>query len=99
MGSNVINIDPNTLQTQQTTFDGSVAPLVGAGPLQPGQQYAYPGMSPGDINTYLSNVSGGQISTWFQQAQSMIEQNPGLAALVGLGVLIMAANSGNKGRR
>lgn len=85
MSSPVITIDPNTLQTQQTTFDGTAgqAPLTGGTPSTP-------------IGTTLSlfqNASTSQLTSWIQQAQAMIEGNPELAMLLGLGVLIIAANS------
>ncbi len=96
MDNSIININPDTLQTSQTTFDGSVAPLSGAGPLQPGQEYAYPGMSPGDINAYLASMNSSQISNIFTQLQAWIEANPTIAVLGGLGILIMAANKSSR---
>ena len=90
MSSPIITIDPNTLQTQQTTFDGTQtvdttpAPLTGASGL--------------NVLGLFQNASTQQIGGWVQQAQAMIEQNPGLAALLGLGVLIIAANV-NKDKR
>lgn len=90
MDNSVISIDPNTLQTSQTVFDGtqnvdttSPAPLTG---------------QPQGLNVLglFQQASTQQLGNWFQQAQQMIEQNPGLAALLGLGVLIIAANSGQK---
>ena len=83
----VISIDPNTLQTQQTVFDGT----------QNVDTTPTPNPAAG-MMTLLQSASTSQISGWVQQAQAMIESNPSLAALLGLGVLIIAANSGQKKR-
>ena len=87
MDNSPIVIDPNTLQTQQTVFDGT----------QNVDTTPVPNPAAG-MMTLFQNASTSQISGWFQQAQAMIESNPSLAALLGLGVLIIAANSGQKKR-
>ena len=64
-------------------------------PDNPMQQLPIGGQSSStDIaQSYLSNLNTNQLSSLFQQVQAWIASNPGMAAVLGLGVLIMAMNT------
>ena len=74
MANDVINIDPNTLQTSQTSFDGTVQDLKGSGPLQPGQQYA-PGYDSAGLPFMqaFQNSNPSHIADICSQIQAWIE--------------------------
>lgn len=93
----VITLDPTTLQSDQTTFNGNAPDLKGSGPLQPGQQYA-PGYDSAGLPLMqaFQNMNTNQLSNLFSQVQAWIEANPTIAVLGGLGILIMAANKKGK---